>query len=991
MLGEQREHSDVQFRTAAGAYVRLQAITPRTFRIRVSETEHFPEPPLVRYGIVRLPPDPAAIEVEEDGDRITIKTGAAALQADRREGTYTLYGADDEVLTRQIAAPHSGAESCCGASFRLYPDELLYGLGDETRDKLMKRGHLAHMRLQKREAHAPAPFLMSSRGWGLFIHTTLHHEIDIAHTDSDLIRFCIPGDQLDYMLFTGSSYADLLDEYTGLAGRPQLLPIWAYGLSFISNEQANARELIEDALKFRREGIPCDLIGLEPTWMEKRYDYSTSKRWHPERFYIPGWSPKGQHTFIGTLKGMGFKLSLWLCCNYDLSRYEEKALAQRHLAPVGGGIAPGQEELPDELDEGWYAHLKPFVDQGVSAFKLSEMSQLLGLPDQMWSNGMSNSEMNNLYPLLLAKQMYDGFRSQTSTRPMIFTVAGYAGIQRFASMWTGGLGEGVGGDYSLITLLNDSLSGISSVTYEMDIHTPEGIHFGFLQPCSKVNSWAYWRHPALLDTGLRDLFKKYAKLRYRLLPYIYSAAHTASRTGLPIVRAMPLMYPGDPRARSLTMQYMFGDAFLVAAFTNRVYLPEGTWIDYWTGERYIGPLDLEYDAPQDTGGPLFVKAGTILPMWPEMDHIGQKPVEPMSLHLYPHGESGFTLYEDDGVTFGYENGEFALTEFACASSDRRTSVSIGCRNGRYNGMPARRSYEVLLHLGSAGKPLKVKVNGTEYKETSRSKKGSAAAGWLFDRLSGVVAVHVQEKENDSEPVRIELIHAAPASRKSGAGSPSKRAASPAEPPVPEKMLEIGLETGDPRKTRAAMEKLLEERLGPAPAPGEIRGHFLYLSGLLARFMERKGWTMNEAVGEEYDSFLDLHSVSLKEEGCDRLIRAAVRVAEYSGRMRKSSVHPLVQRLKDMVEQEMDQQFFTLSVAAERLHVNASHLSRLFKQETSQSFSDYVMEKKMNYAKRLMEQGCKVSDASAMVGFKDTGYFIRVFRKYWGVTPGELKL
>lgn len=967
------------------------AITPRTFRIRWSETEHFPEPPLIRYGIVRLPLDPAETQVEDDGEQITIRTGAAVLQANRCDGTFTLHKTDGELLTRQIATPRSETESCFEAQFRLFPDELLYGLGDETRDKLMKRGHLARMRLQKREAHAPAPFLMSSRGWGLFINTTLRHEIDIAHSDPDLIRFGEPEERLDYMLFAGGSYADLLSEYTGLTGRPQLLPIWAYGLSFISNEQANARDLIEDALKFRREGIPCDLIGLEPTWMEKRYDYSTSKRWHPERFYIPDWSPKGQHTFIGTLKGMGFKLSLWLCCNYDLSRYEEQTLAQRHLVPVSGGIAPGQEELPEELDEGWYAHLKPFVDQGVSAFKLSEMSQLLGLPDQMWSNGMNSGEMHNLYPLLLAKQMHDGFRSQTSTRPMIFTVAGYAGIQRFAAMWTGGLGEGVSGDYSLITLLNDSLSGISSVTYEMDIHTPEGIHFGFMQPLSKVNSWAYWRHPALLDADLRDLFKKYAKLRYRLLPYIYSAAHTASRTGMPIVRAMPLMYPNDSRASSLTMQYMFGDAFLVAAFTNRVYLPEGVWIDYWTGERYNGPAELEYRVPGGAGGPLFVKAGAILPMWPEMDYIGQKPVERMSLHLYPYRESRFTLYEDDGATFGYENGEIAVTEITCDCSERRTSVSIGSRSGRYSGMPDRRSYDLFLHLGSASKPSKITVNGTEYKETTKSKKSSTTAGWLFDRLSGVVQLHVQESEEQAEPVRIELIHAAASSRKSGSGSHATRQTLPAKPRDPEKKLEIGLETGDAVKTREAIEKLLEERVGRESSPGDIRGHFLYLSGLLARFMERKGWPMNDAVGEEYDSFLDLQSVSQKEEGCDRLVRAAVRMADYSCKMRQSSVHPLVQRLKDMVEQEMGQQFFTLSVAAERLHVNASHLSRLFKQETSQSFSDYVMEKKMSYAKHLMEQGCKVSDASAMAGFKDTGYFIRVFRKHWGVTPGELKL
>lgn len=543
----------IQLRLNNGIYIRITPISPRAFRVRLSETDSFGETPLVRYGIIQTEGEETAFATSDDGKQVTIAAAWAALTVDKSNGSVSLRKPEGNLLTHNPIPPWSGRTTGFGAEFTLTDDERIYGLGDVTRERLDKRGHRYDMWVLNVKSYAPIPFLMSSRGWGLFMNTTSRHSVDVGKTSSDRLRYWGRGSELDYVLFVEDSYAGLLDQYTNVTGKPQLLPIWAYGLTFVCNQQANAREMLDDAMQFRREGIPCDLIGLEPGWMERRYDYSTGKRWHPERFYMPEWADKGPQTFIGALQRQGFKLSLWLCCDYDLSHQEER-IAAGPAADTAGADSSGAPAIheddyeqdtrlqePTYMDkitkpeEAWFTHLQKFVDQGVSAFKMDAANQTLEHPDRLWGNGLMDNDMHNLYPLLLGKQMHNGFMEQTGQRSMIYSAGGYAGIQQYAATWAGDTG---GGPKPLVSILNHGMTGHVNTSCDMEVFTAPGIHFGFLQPWSQVNSWAYWRHPWLLDKKLLRMFKMYAKLRYRLLPYIYSAAHTAARTGMPIVRAM---------------------------------------------------------------------------------------------------------------------------------------------------------------------------------------------------------------------------------------------------------------------------------------------------------------------------------------------------------------------------------------------------------------------------------------------------------------------
>lgn len=730
-----------------GLILRVEAITPAIFRVRLSASGEFREPGLVRYGIVRSDWPEVAATVEEAGAEVLLRTADATLAVSRADGCVRLLDGDGAALVEQ-SQPPAGPPGF-DLRFALRDGEQLYGQGDETRDRINKRGHQGLMVVRNVVSYAPIPFLMSTGGWAIFVNSTWFHAFDAGATTPDELRLWAEQGETDFYLIAGESLPLLLDRYTELTGRPHLLPRFGYGLTFVCDERGvRARDVLYEAHTFRREAMPCDVIGLEPGWMETRYDFSVDKRWSEERFHFPAWLP-GQKPggFPAALKHMGFKLSLWLCCDYDLSEYEERLLA--------GGAAdepqtPETEPSPDDLiadphfrqdrryldgltrhGEAWFEHLKQFVDDGAQAFKLDGANQVLFHPDRKWRNGMDDAEMHNLYPVLLAKQMSLGYRDYTGRRAMIYTACGYAGTQQYAATWAGDTG---GGERPLVSLLNHGLSGHSNTSCDMQIWHPQGVHFGFLQPWCQILSWHQYNQPFFLGDELEPIFRFYLEWRYRHLPYFYSAAHQAARTGLPIMRAMPLVAPDDPASSELIRQYMVGEWFLTAAFTDTIHLPKGRWIDYWTGQVHVGPKDLPCSYPEDRGGPLFVPEGAIIPTWPLTQYVGDAAPERIGLEIFPGKSSSFTLCEDDGISYAYLDGAVATTDISCSKTGRQVVVTIGPRQGDYEGMPSERHFDLSIHLPR--KPTSVRANGRTLRPGSR--------GWQWDAGSKLLSLSVSE-------------------------------------------------------------------------------------------------------------------------------------------------------------------------------------------------------------------------------------------------------
>lgn len=707
----------------SGREIRVAATQDGAFRIQISDDGVFHESGLSRYGVIQDGERASNAEVVEDDDLLQIKTDKGILEIDRGEGSVRLTDSSGRLVINELRCSRSSEAEGFDLAIGLKSDERFYGLGDETRDRIQKRGHKNKMVVRNVVSYAPSPFLMSSGGWGIFVNTTFFHSVDVAATDPDTLTVESNLGTLDCFLFVGDTLEKLLDQYTRLTGRPTLLPQWAYGLSFVSDERGvRARDVLNDAYRFRQEGIPCDMISLEPSWMETRYDFSVDKKWSAERFHTPFWlEPQAQGTFAGALKNMGFKLGLWLCCDYDLTEYEESLLEDgergtEYLNEIALDDADEHDVIKDphfhptmmdeitKSGEPWFEHLKKFVDDGAKAFKMDGANQVNFHPDRKWFNKMDDREMHNLYPVLLAKQMSLGFMNHAKARSMIYTSGGYAGIQQYAATWAGDTG---GGEKPLTSLLNHGLSGHSNTTADMAVNSVEGIHFGFLQPWTQAFSWHQYNQPWFLGEERQETFKFYARLRYRLMPYIYSMARHANQTGVPIARAMPLEFPDDPESDNLILQYMLGSSFLTGAFSKTIYLPKGRWIDYWTGLAHDGGqfVPVEYDHPR--GGSLFVKDGSIIPMWPVMNYVGQTSTETILLDVFPGADGAFTLYEDDGESLDHLNGSFAETDMQLKASDLDFKLSISSRQGQYSGMPERRDYHCVFHCEA---PNEVKID-----------------------------------------------------------------------------------------------------------------------------------------------------------------------------------------------------------------------------------------------------------------------------------------
>jgi alpha-glucosidase (family GH31 glycosyl hydrolase) len=264
------------------------------------------------------------------------------------------------------------------------------------------------------------------------------------------------------------------------------------------------------------------------------------------------------------------------------------------------------------------------------------------------------------------------------------------------------------------------------------------------------------KQPWIFGEPYTSYNRKYLKLKMRLTPYIYTYSREAHETGVPTVRAMVLEFPGDPATWSKRTQYQFmsGEWLLVAPvyqdsiIRDDIYLPAGKWIDYWDGTEINGPTVLNgYPAPLDKL-PMFVKAGAIIPMYPEMLYDRERPKDPVTLDVYPFGASSFNLYEDDGATQAYRKEEFARTLIEVESPksldepSAQISIRVGAAKGKYDGMPERRSYVVDVHIPA--RPASVRLGTRQLPAyEKRAEFDGAAEGTFFDARDRRGVLHVK--------------------------------------------------------------------------------------------------------------------------------------------------------------------------------------------------------------------------------------------------------
>lgn len=721
---------------------RITLLGCRTARIQFAAGGAFADSGLNRYGFIHEPdategdvhdrPDGESM-LQTAGMRIRCRPDDPAVRVENAAGETVL-----DLLDAQLQALGSVAR------LRAAPAEDWMGFGDQTRERLFHRGHIADCHVLNVKSYIPVPFFMSTRGVGVLVNTTHRVVFDLCKSEPDQVVWRDGRGAIDFYVFVGSSFRELLDLYTALTGRPKLPPDWSFGLWYICRTQANDYEAVNDAVNFRREGIPCDVIGLEPGWMETFYDESTEKAWNRARFPIPGYARLGPHNFFNAIQRMHFHMELWLCCDYDLS-YE----AERRAGAAGSGAAARQREaffqsgaeadehflqprLTDKVtkrDEPWFQHLRKFVEQGIDFFKQDGAYQVLEHPDRLWGNGMPDAEMHNLYPLLYARQMLEGFEEQTGRRGLTFTPAGWAGFQAWAGTWTGDTG---GRLPTLGALLNTAVVGHSWMTNDMEVAEKEGIHFGYLLPWSQINSWTYFRMPWVQGAELLAMHQDYSRLRARLIPYLYSWAYAATRTGFPLLAPLPLEFQDDPQCRGILHQYLLGRDLMVTIYRPDVHFPAGRWKDFWTGAVHAGAGETAIAWPANRGGGLFVREGALLPLAPVLQYRRERPLDALELYAFPgERESTFDYYEDDGVSLDHRSGAFATTPIRAVRKGAVIRIGVGAPKGVFAGQVAARTWTFTVAVETP--PRRVEVGG----------RPLASEQWSHDTARGELVIQPQ--------------------------------------------------------------------------------------------------------------------------------------------------------------------------------------------------------------------------------------------------------
>lgn len=658
----------------------------------------------------------------------------AGAVAEKFEANTAIFDAGKRKIEVSFSKQGSGFE----IKIPLSEKERIFGGGDQTRERIMHRGHSITMGVVNITGYGPLPVMFSTDGWGIMINCTYTHTFDIGETDPSYMVISAPKGTLDFYIFCGKSIQELMYHYTAVSGRPMVLPKFAYGFLFVENEDCDARSLLWDAKTFRECDIPCDMMGLEPSWMSKRYDYSTEKCWNKEKYDLPSWLPanqSGERTFFYPLREMGMNLSLWLCCNYDLFHKEEEncknadrdyILDETIDAPIIDEHFTAGRKLMDsvtKVEEPWFEHLKKFVDNGAAAFKMDGADQVLFFPDRLWGGRYTDDEVHNVYPVILAKQMNKGFREYTGRRPFIYSACAYTGMQQYAATWTGD----TGGDAStMIGIFNYCMACHTNVSCDLEVTTPDKLHYGFLLPYAQFLCWSQWQYPWFLDKDKEEMIRSYSKLRSSLFPYLYAMAHKASQTGLPILRPLPLVYEDTERFDNVRNMYMLGDNLLVGVFDMHLDLPEGVWIDYFTGKEYSGVID--YEIPEGRGGALFVRKGSVIFTMEPQNYLLEKEHNYI-LCVYPGADCNGTLVEDDGWSFDYEKGKVATTNAFISNSksdsfeltlEKRKGTFEGRENNGHNkiensipkvsGIPKIRDISVRIFTT---KPSSITVNGKE--------------------------------------------------------------------------------------------------------------------------------------------------------------------------------------------------------------------------------------------------------------------------------------
>lgn len=772
--------------TDAGCIVNVTAVSARTLEIWVdfdgkgNRNESF--------SIDKMPENNMVVSNVDKGSYYLVSAGEAAIRLYKNNIKIEYVTKDDTKVIchgREIGKDDDGSVYMYN---KISADEHFYGLGEDNDGylgSLDRRGHTRDMftcqriNVGKVTADIPISFYMSTgegSPYGIFTDNSYPMYYDMGKENPDeCYQKALGGDMIFYY-FRGENFTDILNEYTDLTGKPPMPPLWTQGYiqcrcSYWSWEQIDG---IVKGLKDRN--IPLDCIVFDYDWAEYFNNYKWNKRWNgqsPEK--IAEYRKQGIH-FMASNSGPMLKK--------DSDTYPsalEKGLLARDTdgntitcCHYGGDLLDFSH--PD-MKEWLRPQLERILDDGVESWWL-DLTEPEGDPENTVYYGGERNKIHNIFSLLNTK-MYNEITKNhcPEMRPFILTRTGTAGIQKYCtSIWSGD----VYSDYETFTAhipeaINTGMSGVPMWTsdaggfisstnnavenrnvYKNDVSRHGNLYERWVQfacfcPVMRVHH-AGESLPYAFGDLISDSVAHYIRLRYRLLPYIYSYAYKSHLTGEPVMRPLVYNYINDPKVYDLTDEYLFGNEMLVAPVHNEeqtereVYFPEGKWYDYDYGYVYEGGRSYKIYAPQNRI-PVFARAGAIIPMSEQIYNTSELDTKTIAAEIYPEGKSSFTLYTDDGKTVDYEKGIYTLTEITCDDTKGvKTVIRISQSNDNFL---AEKMY-IKVHVTSMVK--NVTVNGGETERTWHLHCMRKDNIWCHEEFSRILYISAVLGKGDNEIV-----------------------------------------------------------------------------------------------------------------------------------------------------------------------------------------------------------------------------------------------
>jgi len=654
--------------------VRIAVRGTRTFRITACVGDQVPEHRTVMLedgdgpgADWSLREEPGCLRIETAEAALCVDTGRWRLRMEDAAGrTVFLQNVDDRVLDFAFESlpfgfaenPATGESIAC-ESIAMDADEWFYGLGEQFTPVNKKLQEVDvwitdPLSVGSGRTYLSVPFFMSTRGYGLFVNTHGRSKYFLGNRSNRSCSFHVSEDVLDYYLFCGPSFRDILGAYTGVTGRSPMPPKWSFGLWMSRCSYRSRDEVEEVARALRDHDIPCDVLNIDTDWFARNWacDWKFSR----EKFPEPA-------AMIRGLEARGFKLCLWQKPYITVDALPELSaeLGSKGWLALGrdGGLSRRHPvfDVSDPEARRWYQGLlEELFRLGVRAIK-TDMGE--GAAPEGVYRGFRGEEMHNIYPYLYNKAAFEATRRHYG-EAVVWGRSGYAGSQKYPVTWGGDpTSDFEGLRFSLRGGLSLGMSGFTFWSHDIGgfLGRPDPVLYvrwaqaGLFASHSRAHGAENPREPWTFGAEAEAIFRKYDKLRYRLLPYIYSTAYASSRRGLPVMRHLALEYQEDPAVHHVDDEYLFGDAFLVAPVLSpeprrRIYLPEGEWVDFHEEIPYKGGRWIDFPAPLSKL-PLFVKAGSIVPMGVERDFIDGSEEKDVSLEVYAVREGGtrFEFYD----------------------------------------------------------------------------------------------------------------------------------------------------------------------------------------------------------------------------------------------------------------------------------------------------------------------------------------------------------